>query len=368
MEDWYYIKNVDEIDSPSLVIYRERVAENIRTAISIVQDVKRLRPHVKTHKCAEVVEMMLREGITKFKCATIAEAEMLAACHVEDVLLAYQPQGPKIERLIQLIIHFPETTFSCLADNLLSAKIIASYAEKQQITVPVFIDINAGMDRTGIEPGERAVELYKALHTLNGVHPAGLHAYDGHVRNQDLEERTQECNNAFDKVARLKKTVLEYGLPTPVVIAGGSPTFPIHAERKDVECSPGTFVFWDQGYLQLCPEQNFKPAALVISRINSKPGAHRFCLDAGHKSVASENALDKRLHFLNAPDLQMINQSEEHLVIGTKNSDLKVGDVLYGMPWHICPTVALYERAYVVDDNKIIDEWKIIARDRKIKY
>src|SRR4051812_14305219 len=95
---WYDINNITNIDSPTLVIYKERVIQNIATAISMVDDVKNLRPHVKTHKCKEVAQLMIDAGINKFKCATIAEAEMLAMANAKDVLLAYQPVGPKLKR------------------------------------------------------------------------------------------------------------------------------------------------------------------------------------------------------------------------------------------------------------------------------
>jgi D-serine deaminase-like pyridoxal phosphate-dependent protein len=91
------------------------------------------------------------------------------------------------------------------------------------------------------------------------------------------------------------------------------------------------------------------------------------CLDLGHKSIAAENELNKRVHFLNAPDLNFISQSEEHLVMEVElDHRYKIGDVFYGLPYHICPTVALYERAITVENEKITGEWRIIARDRKI--
>ena len=116
--DWYCIEDIDKIDSPALVVYRERVLENISTLISMVDDVKRLRPHVKTHKTKEVAELIMSAGIDKYKCATIAEAEMLGMAAATDVLLAYQPTGPKLKRFIELIKKFPSTKYSCLIDNV----------------------------------------------------------------------------------------------------------------------------------------------------------------------------------------------------------------------------------------------------------
>ena len=366
-DNWFTIKDIDAIDSPALVIYRERVLENISTMLSMIDDVKRLRPHVKTHKVKEAVLLLMEAGIYKFKCATIAEAEMLGLSSAPDVLLAYQPTKPKLKRFIAIIKKYPLTKFSCLVDNIISAKNIGAEAEANNMVIPVYIDLNVGMNRTGTTPGNEAIEFYKACNHISGIQAIGLHAYDGHIRNPDIQQRTIECNKAFEPVLQMQNILLNDGLTKPVIVAGGSPTFPIHAKRKEIECSPGTFIYWDKGYQLSCKEQSFSPAALVISRVVSLPSATKLCLDLGHKSIAAENTLDKRVYFLNAPELIFTGQSEEHLVAEVPvDHGYKIGDVLYGLPYHICPTVALYERAWVVENSKVADEWKVIARDRKI--
>ncbi len=119
--------------------------------------------------------------------------------------------------------------------------------------------------------------------------------------------------------------------------------------------------------MKSCSEQQFVPAALVLTRIISMPSQTLICLDIGHKSIAAENNLQNRIVFLNAPELKCLSQSEEHLVVESPlNHCYKIGDVLYGLPVHICPTVALYERATVVKNNNANMEWKIVARDKKI--
>lgn len=365
--DWYHIKDIDAIDSPALVVYRERILENISTLISMIDDANRLRPHVKTHKTKEVTELMMHAGINKFKCATIAEAEMLGMAGAPDVLLAYQPTLPKLKRFVTLIKKYPATKFSCLADNIFSAKNIADAAVENNISIPVYIDLNVGMNRTGITPGDEAIELYKACKNLNGIEPFGLHVYDGHIRTENFAQRTIECDSAFEPAIIMRHLLIQEGFAEPIIIAGGSPTFPVHAKRKNIECSPGTFIYWDKGYQCSCKEQHFLTAALVITRIISLPGERKLCLDLGHKSIAAENELNNRVYFLNAPELKFISQSEEHLVVeASADHSYKVGDVLYGLPVHICPTVALYESALVIEKNETTTEWKIIARDRKI--
>lgn len=366
--NWYEIKNIDEIDTPALVLYPQRIAENIRVAKSMVNDdTTRLRPHVKTNKCRETMQMMVDAGIEKFKCATIAEAETLASINAKDVLLAYQPSLPRLQRLINLIKAYPATTFSCLVDNKVSAGQIANACADENIELKIFIDLDVGMHRTGIDPLQ-ALELYAYCAALPSLHTAGLHAYDGHLRQMDIEERTAACNAAFEHVEQLKEQIVAQRLPVPVIIAGGSPTFPIHATRTAVECSPGTFIYWDRGYSHQCAEQAFLPAAVLVTRVISIRGRNNLTLDLGHKSVAAENDIMRRAFFLNA-GLVPLSQSEEHLVVDAhEQHGLGIGDVLYAMPFHVCPTVALYERAYVAEENVITGEWKNVARDRKINY
>jgi len=366
---WYTVHHPELIDSPALLVYSDRVRQNIRTAIHMVGDPSRLRPHIKTHKTREVIEMLQDAGVNQFKCATIAEAELLGLTNAKDVLLAYQPVGPKLQRFIHLIQAYPSTLYSCLVDNPVAADSISEAALAASLIIPVYIDLNVGMNRTGISP-EAALELAKHCRELTGIRLEGLHMYDGHLRNPDLEQRTTECNRGFEKAEQLQRLVEALYQHPMQVIAGGSPSFPIHAARKSVQCSPGTFVYWDAGYQSALAEQDFVPAALILARIISLPAPGLICIDLGHKSVAAENPIDQRILFLNAPeDWRAISQSEEHLVIKTDaGHSFRPGDILYGLPYHICPSCALYERAITIRNGEISGEWKIAARDRKINY
>lgn len=364
---WYTIHNINTIDSPALVVYKDRVAANIRLLLGMVQDTSHLRPHVKTNKIAEVCMMMMDAGISKFKCATIAEAEMLAMAGAEDVLLAYQPTGPKAHRLLQLVKAYPATHFSCLTDHPKVAKALSAAATEHDLQLAVYIDLNTGMNRTGIKLQD-AMDLYALIKELPGLYLAGIHAYDGHIRDTDLAERSERCDTAFEQVLTLAESIENDTNRKLTLVVGGSPTFPVHARRSGVECSPGTFIFWDWGYKHQVPDEPFDYAALVVSRVISIVDGHTITTDLGHKSVAAENPLP-RVHFLNAPDAVPTGQSEEHLVLNVPDSSIyQPGNVLYGVPVHICPTVALYDTAVVVDNNTAVDTWKVVARDRKINY
>jgi len=366
-QQWFQITNPADIDTPALLVFPERVQQNIRTAIKMIGDVKRLRPHVKTHKCAEVTSMMMAAGIHKFKCATIAEAEMLAIANAKDVLLAYQPVGPKLKRFIQLIKKYPGTLFSCLTDNLSSANEQCSAFAGARVNVSVYIDLNVGMNRTGILPGTAMLELYRFCATAPGMVIQGLHAYDGHVTNASFREREKEADAIFAIVEAEIENIKAANLPEPTIVLGGSPTFSVHCKRPVVECSPGTFIYWDKSYLTNCAEQEFVPAAILITRVVSLPGATLVCTDLGHKSVAAESDKSKRVFFPEQEHLTVIAQSEEHLVLENRTNHIfKPGDILYAIPWHICPTVALYNRSIIIRDGKAATTWQNIARDREI--
>jgi D-serine deaminase-like pyridoxal phosphate-dependent protein len=365
---WFELHNIATVDTPAVLVYPERMRENILLLKKTVGDVQRLRPHIKTSKMVEAVQLLREEGINKFKCATIAEAEMLGLAGAGDVLLAYQPVGPKVSRLLEIVEQYPDTKYSCLVDNAASALAIAALFLTAQRSMPVYVDLNIGMNRTGIEPGPNgaALELYAELLHMPGITPLGLHAYDGHLHDTDIGIRTEKCNAGFAPVIALAAAIAETGAPAPRIIAGGTPTYAIHAARPGVECSPGTFIFWDWGYRQHLPEQDFNYAAAVVTRVISVIDGNHLCVDLGHKSVASENP-QPRVHFLNVPDAVPQGHSEEHMVVKVPDTSLyPVGTVFYGIPMHICPTVALHERVGVVEDNNCVDYWKVVARDRKI--
>jgi D-serine deaminase-like pyridoxal phosphate-dependent protein len=154
----------------------------------------RLRPHVKTHKTKEVNDLLLEAGITKFKCATIAEAELLALSNAPDVLLSMQLIGPNISRFLQLKEAYPSTQFSSIIDDIQAAKALNEAFEGSN--TGVYIDLNMGMNRTGIRP-EKAFDLIQQLHKLPHVSLRGLHAYDGHIRDKEFQEREKHVNSDF---------------------------------------------------------------------------------------------------------------------------------------------------------------------------
>jgi D-serine deaminase-like pyridoxal phosphate-dependent protein len=230
----------------------------------------------------------------------------------------------------------------------------------------VLLDLDVGQHRTGVAP-EAAAALYRRLVSLPGLTAGGLHAYDGHLHQSDAAVRAAACDESFAPVAALAAALRADGVSVPTIVAGGTPTFPMHAKRPEVECSPGTCVLWDAGYASHLPDLDFLPAAILLARVISRPAPNRLCLDLGHKAVASEMP-QPRVIFPALPDAQPVMHNEEHLVLETdRAADFPVGTPLAGIPWHICPTMALHAFVHVVRTGADATEtWPVTARTRCI--
>ena len=364
MASWYSLPAAEENDipSPALLVYPDRIAHNIQEMIRIAGDASRLRPHVKTHKCPQIVQMQQQQGIHKFKCATIAEAEMLAQCQAHEVLIAYQLSGPHVQRLVQLKQRFPQCAFSSLVDDQVSAAQLQNVMEAAALKAQIFIDLDVGMHRTGIAPGPEAAELSRFIQSQSHLELLGWQVYDGHLRQSDFAERKRISDELFEPVTAL---MAETGITQ--VIAGGSPTFPVHALREGVELSPGTSLLWDYGYSEQLSDLKFQHAAVLLTRVISKPAGDLLCLDLGHKAVASEMP-HPRVQLLDLEVVEFTTHSEEHLVVRTPEApQYQVGDVIYGIPMHICPTCALHQELWVVKEGKVQDQWPVAARDRRLQ-
>jgi D-serine deaminase-like pyridoxal phosphate-dependent protein len=368
--NWWEINPETLIDTPFLALYTDRIQYNIEHLIESVKgDIQKLRPHIKTHKLGEILDLYKTYKIDKVKCATIAEAELCAIHNITDILLAYQPTKLKQQRWISLLQKYPNLIFSTIVDNFETANELSELGKKNNITLNIYLDINAGMDRTGVDYKSNWDHLTCEIINLSNIKFLGLHIYDGHLKGS-ADERIKMASDTFtqiiDKLFKLEQK-LDYKLK---VVAGGSNTFPFYTSQKNVECSPGTFVFWDINYQNNLPEQNFKPAAVLVGTVISKPTKNTLCIDIGYKSVASENPLDKRLTILNDDKLIPISHSEEHLVLENKgDKPYNIGDTIYAIPYHICPTCALYETVQIVNSQQEIhDQWTVLARNRKINF
>ncbi len=363
---WYEVDNIQNFISPALLVYPKRIEKNIQKMIAIAGGTNNLRPHIKTHKIAEIVNLQIKYGINKYKCATIAEAELLALCGAQDILLAIQPVGININRFFELIQKYPKSDFSTIVDNQATVDEICKIGVSKNIKVSVWLDLNNGMNRTGVIPDDSAINLYQSISNNKNLNIKGLHVYDGHIHESNFDKRQKVCDQYFEPVIEMKNRLEQLGFKVETIIAGGTPTFPIHCKRKNVETSPGTSLLWDEGYGKNYKDLDFLPAAVLITRVISKPKLNSICLDLGHKSVASEMNLP-RVKLLDKIEGNQISQSEEHLNIESIEAEkYKIGDLFYAIPYHICPTVAKYKNVLTVLDRKITGSWAVAARDNKI--
>ncbi|MDH5599113.1 MAG: alanine racemase, partial [Cyclobacteriaceae bacterium] len=262
--------------------------------------------------------------------------------------------------------NFPHVSFSILTDSLSGANSINSLSKIENKNHKVFIDIDCGMHRTGIEV-EEVYELFLFLKDCENIDFSGLHVYDGHVHDHSEKLRFSKSEEIVNSIRRLEKVLLQDQNSFDIII-GGSPTFPMYASLTSYDLSPGTTVLWDFGYGEAYPEMGFDIAAVLAGRVVSKPSKNQVCIDLGYKAMASEMN-HPRIKFHGINDYIVKNQSEEHLVIEANECiNIEIGHLLYGIPRHICPTVALYDTYSVIENNKVITTWPIEGRKRKITY
>jgi D-threonine aldolase len=363
----YRIEDTDRLLSPSLLLFRELLDQNIDLMIRIAGSPERLRPHCKTHKMADVTRLEVAKGIRRHKCATFAEAEMLAEAGASDILLAFNPVGPSVDRTVQFLRRFPQVNFSVTADHPQAVAALSGCMAKAGLTLEVLLDIDIGFHRTGIAPGDAAVDLYRQIASSSGLRPGGLHVYDGHHHQSSRSERQLAVETDWQTVRAFRDRLVKEGLPVPRIVVGGTPTFPIHAANPDptLEIAPGTCVLNDAGYGETYSDLKFSPAAMLLTRVISRPTADRITLDLGNKAVASDQPMGRRVVIPELPDARQVVHNEEHLVLETPRAgEFTPGDALLAIPRHICPTVALHKDVYVISESRLVDRWPVTARDR----
>jgi D-threonine aldolase len=367
MDSIYSIADTSTIFSPALLVYRKIVVSNLEKMIKIAQSTSRLRPHCKTHKMSAVTKLELAMGITKHKCATFAEAEMLADCGVKDIFLAYNLVGPNIGRAARFLRKYPDVRLAVTADDALMIAALSESISAMKGTIYVLLDLDPGLHRTGVESGPAATELYQQIIDSPGLEPGGFHLYDGQNHQTNLDERTAAVRKCWNAAARLRDDFVQRGWPVPTIVCGGTGSFPVYAKLNDpsIELAPGTCVFHDYGYGTAFPDMDFQPAVALLTRVISRPTADRLTCDLGNKAVASDPPKGQRVMFPDIPDAEQVLHNEEHLVLQTpRANDYQPGDELYAIPKHVCPTSALHKQAYVIEDGKVVEMWDVTARDR----
>lgn len=359
----YAIGGLESVVTPALAIYSDHVAANIAATLRLAGgDANRWRPHIKTAKLAFTMKLLVEHGVRQFKCST--SLELLAGCEsgAADVLVAYPMVGANAARVRDIAARFPGVRVSVLVENESQA---AAWVGSG---IGVFIDVNPGMDRTGIDQGRvpDILALAKAL----GIGFRGLHYYDGQIHTVDEAARA-EAFAGYDRLMELTGALGQTGIAVEEVVTSGTPALPYGLAYPGFRdsgfvhrVSPGTVVYHDTSSTELLSAvEGYRPAALVIARVVSHPAPDRFTCDAGHKSVSADAGVPT-CAVLGRPDLTPLKPSEEHLPIQVAAGAARpsIGEFVYLIPRHVCPTVNNFDDALIVRGGQIVALERVTAR------
>lgn len=367
--DSYRIADIENVMTPALAIYSDIVDSNIEITLRRLGDANRWRPHVKTAKLAFVMRRMTELGIKNFKCATPLELLTVCEAGAADVLVAYPMVGANARRVREITETFSNARISALVE---SAEQIKAW---QASDVSLFIDVNPGMDRTGIEQ-HRVAEIINLAREIEsaGQEFRGLHYYDGHLSKYELREREPKAHQGYDRLIEIIAALSSEGIEVGEVITAGTPAFPCtltYPRFKDAtfihRASPGTVVYSDTTSLNQLPEEwGYRPAAVVVSTVVSHPSPQIITCDAGHKTVSAD-AGAPTCAVIGWPDLTPLKPSEEHLPIEINQGAAhpQIGDALYLVPRHVCPTVNNFDHAIIIREGRIAAVERVTARGRE---
>jgi D-serine deaminase-like pyridoxal phosphate-dependent protein len=362
----YVIENARELLTPALAIYPEIVDRNIAATIRLLGgDANRWRPHVKTAKLGFIMRRMAERGVAQAKCSTSLELATACDAGIADVLLAYPVVGANAARVREIAEAHRGTRVSVLVENTHQVEMWKG------ARVGIFIDVNPGMDRTGIEQDrvDGIIEIARAANAA-GLEFRGLHYYDGHIHAEDLQERAAIAHRGYDRLMDVVAKVEAAGFKVGEVITSGTPAFPCAASYAPFanasfihRASPGTVVYSDAtSMVQLPAEWGYQPAAVVVATVVSHPVANRVTCDAGHKAVSADAGLPT-CEVIGRPDLEPLKPSEEHLPIQVKGGVRpEIGEALYLVPRHVCPTVNNFDDALIVEGNRVVGVERVTAR------
>lgn len=364
----YCVLDPDSLETPAMVLFEQRLEHNIRSVCELVGGGRNLFAHVKTHKCGAVARRQVEHGITAFKCATLKELEMVLQVGASAAILAFpQVQKRKIDRFCELTMAHPDARVMATVSSPVHLQLLADTAAQRQQTLPVMVDLDAGMHRTGIGFGPEAIQLYKDIHAHPFLQAAGLHLYDGHENYSNPDERAAHAQGHIRALRDFQREIESMGMTVPLVVAGGSWSFPWYARADGIYGSPGSFIYWDAGYRSAMPDLPFRWAALVLTQVVDRfPKEGRFTTDLGSKGISSDLPENKRAVLLGYETADLVLQSEEHGVFEYEGDLPGVGAYLLAVPGHICPTTIRYPGIHVIDaEGNVVDYFTHTARDRE---
>jgi D-serine deaminase-like pyridoxal phosphate-dependent protein len=365
----YRFAHPEAMFTPALAIYESILDQNIEAMKRVVGRPDRWRPHVKTSKLQYTMRRLVDHGVGNLKCTTTLELSTACRAGAKDVVVAYPVSASASTRVAEIAAEFPAVAVSGIVETKSQLDL---WRGKR---VDLFIDVNPGMDRTGIDVArtDEIVALARSI-LSRGIRFRGIHYYEGHHNQPDLQERTRAAHAGYDVLIKLLKTLESSGVLVEEVITSGTPALPcalsyapFNEARFLHRVSPGTVVYGDVTSAgQLPASCGLRPAAIVLSTVVSRPTANRFTCDAGHKTVSADAGIPN-CAVIGYPGLEPLKPSEEHLPIDLAEGGTspEIGELLYLVPRHVCPTVNNFDHALIIRDGQVAAVEQVTSRGRE---
>ena len=352
----------EEIDTPALLIDLPMMESNLNRMADFFRGREaKLRPHAKTHKCPIIAQKQLDLGASGITCAKLSEAEALVEGGIQDILIANQIVGEhKIFRLTDLA---QRANLTVAVDNPENVKTLSQAASATGVKIRVLVELDIGMGRCGVSPGQAALVLAQQVSRSPGLSFSGLMGYEGHlVFVPSLQERTDRCCEAISLLLEIRDLIERAGLPVSVVSGGGTGTYAITGDLGGItEVQAGSYLFMDTRYRGIEGLEGFGFALTLMSTVISRPSERRAIVDAGMKAITHEFGLPM---VKDRPGAKLVALAEEHGIIQFEDPDhkLKVGDKIELIPSHGCTTINLHDFYYATRNSVLEAIWPITGR------
>jgi D-serine deaminase-like pyridoxal phosphate-dependent protein len=350
-----------DIPTPALVVDLSAMERNIRRMAEFyAESTCKLRPHFKAHKTPAIARRQLAAGsCTGLTCATVDEAEIVVReALTDDVLIANEVVGPgKAARVVRLA---RQADVKVAVDSDVGLEDLRRAASAEGVEIGVLVDVNVGLPRCGIAPGEEALRLAERVAAAEHLRLRGLMGYEGHVVGiEDRAQREAAARRAMEQLLSMARMVREAGLPCEIVSAGGTGTYDITGRIEGVtEIQAGSYVLMDTAYAKL--DIPFELAFTVLGTVLSRPRPEMCVADNGHKACSMDHGNPAVKGIEGASVLFL---SDEHATIMlSPGSTIRVGDRIELWPSHIDPTINLHDVIFAVDGDEVVEVWPVAAR------
>jgi len=353
-------KSVNSIDTPALVVDLDMMERNLRTMAAFAAEHQvMLRPHAKMHKSAELAKLQMAAGAVGVCVQKTSEAEALVAGGVYNIFISNEVIAPtklaRVAALTRLLAPLDGKLAICV-DSLEGIKRLAACMNEGRLSsgapssIDVFIELNVGHNRCGVEPGSAAVALALEIRKHPALNFAGLQAYHGKAQHmRSAAERQGAILSAIKAVHLSRELIEDEGIKVALVTGAGTGTAPLEAASKMYgELQAGSYLFMDADYAANEPtlgQPRFKQALFVKTQVISVHAQHVVC-DAGHKSHAIDSGLPKVHAFSSRSELVYLNGGDEHGILKPAAGSTRLpslGSMLWLIPGHCDPTVNLHD-------------------------